>query len=109
MDSELQVKLGVPDSAQGTHTSTGRLMKSVSRPSMFRMRTVGAMETESIVMASVATSVTCAGKQPDGYPKNPDPALFFDFVSAFTTAAETLPECIRRVDRIIEWRAANPD
>lgn len=48
--------------------------------------------------------IAWAGKQPSGYPKNPDPALFFDFVSDFPTAKETLPECIRRVERIIEWR-----
>ena len=48
--------------------------------------------------------IAWAGKQPSGYPKNPDGALFFDFVSDFTTAEETLPECIRRVERIIEWR-----
>lgn len=48
--------------------------------------------------------IAWAGKQPSGYPKNPDPALFFDFVSEFTTAEETLPECVRRVERIIEWR-----
>ena len=51
--------------------------------------------------------IAWAGPQPSGYPKNPDPALFFDFVSDVTTAEETLPECIRRVERIIKWRAEN--
>ena len=54
------------------------------------------------------TMIRWAGKMAHGYPKNPDGALFFDFVSSFTTAEETLPECIRRVERIIEWREANP-
>ena len=49
--------------------------------------------------------IAWAGPQPSGYPKNPDPALFFDFASKFTTAEETLPEVVRRVERIIEWRA----
>lgn len=52
--------------------------------------------------------IAWAGKQPDGYPKNPDPALFFDFTSKFKTAEETLPECVLRVERILAWRKANP-
>lgn len=51
--------------------------------------------------------IAWAGKQPSGYPKNPDPALFFDFVSDHETAAEALPECVRRVERILEWRKEN--
>lgn len=33
-----------------------------------------------------------------------DAYLFHDFVSDFTTAQETLPETIRRCERIREWR-----
>lgn len=58
----------------------------------------------SVSMRKIAWS----GKQPDGYPKNPDAALFFDFVSDYTTAEEALPECMRRVERILDWREANP-
>ncbi len=53
------------------------------------------------------TKIVWAGKFPTGYPKNPDGALVFDCVSDFHTAAEALPECIRRVERLIEWREAN--
>ena len=58
----------------------------------------------SVSMRKIAWS----GRRPSGYPKNPDPALFFDFVSRYTTAAEVLPECERRVERILQWRRENP-
>jgi hypothetical protein len=50
-------------------------------------------------------AITWAGKQPEGSGPGGDGQMFYDFVSkTATTAAETLPEVIRKCERIIAWR-----